>query len=101
MRSGGINSLEECSGHVSNLSGLLEASESSGVVQHVLPAIVRRMLPLTVDWREFAAGWCASFVNICITFPMNKVMFRQVSHLLHPDLIINQKLDVFLHESRT
>ena len=31
------------------------------------------------DMREFVCGWGAAFINITCTFPMNKVMFRQVS----------------------
>ena len=30
------------------------------------------------DCREFVCGWGAAFINITVTFPMNKVMFRQV-----------------------
>jgi len=29
-------------------------------------------------WKEFACGWGAAFINITVTFPINKVMFRQV-----------------------
>ena len=29
-------------------------------------------------WREFVCGWGAAFINITVTFPINKVMFRQV-----------------------
>jgi hypothetical protein len=32
------------------------------------------------DRREFACGWGAAFINICITFPINKVMFRQMAY---------------------
>lgn len=31
----------------------------------------------TNDYEEFFCGWGAAFVNICVTFPINKVMFRQ------------------------
>ena len=31
------------------------------------------------DGREFICGWGAAFINITCTFPMNKIMFRQVS----------------------
>lgn len=30
------------------------------------------------EWREFVCGWGAAFINITVTFPINKVMFRQV-----------------------
>lgn len=32
------------------------------------------------DWREFAAGYGAGVMNIMITFPINKTMFRQQLH---------------------
>jgi hypothetical protein len=28
------------------------------------------------DWREFAAGYGAGVMNIMVTFPINKTMFR-------------------------
>ena len=31
------------------------------------------------EWQEFFCGWGAAFINITVTFPINKVMFRQVS----------------------
>ena len=43
-----------------------------------------RMLPesetfrsATFQYREFICGWGAAFINITVTFPLNKVMFRQ------------------------
>jgi len=32
------------------------------------------------DKREFVCGWGAALVNICTTFPINKIMFRQMVH---------------------
>lgn len=29
---------------------------------------------------EFICGWSAAFVNILITFPINKIMFRQMAY---------------------
>ncbi|XP_045111420.1 mitochondrial nicotinamide adenine dinucleotide transporter SLC25A51-like isoform X2 [Portunus trituberculatus] len=37
-------------------------------------------MPLKEDSREFVCGWGAAFINITVTFPMNKVMFRQMLH---------------------
>jgi len=34
----------------------------------------------TREWPEYAAGWGSGIVNICITFPINKTMFRQQLH---------------------
>lgn len=31
-----------------------------------------------VNWREFACGWGAAFINITVTYPVNKIIFRQV-----------------------
>ena len=35
--------------------------------------------PLNWDLREFICGWGSAFINICVTYPINKVTFRQVS----------------------
>jgi len=34
----------------------------------------------TREWREYAAGWGSGIVNIALTFPVNKTMFRQQLH---------------------
>lgn len=31
-----------------------------------------------IDWRDFACGYGAAVANISITYPINKVIFRQV-----------------------
>ncbi|XP_050083706.1 mitochondrial nicotinamide adenine dinucleotide transporter SLC25A51 [Anopheles aquasalis] len=39
--------------------------------------------PVTVPifcWREFACGWGAAFVNITVTYPIYKMIFRQMLH---------------------
>merc|ERR1719209_450360 len=33
-----------------------------------------------MEWREYGAGWGSGIVNICLTFPVNKTMFRQQLH---------------------
>lgn len=30
-------------------------------------------------WKEFACGWGAAFINVTVTYPINKLIFRQVS----------------------
>ena len=32
------------------------------------------------DWRIFACGWGAAFVNITVTYPIYKTIFRQMLH---------------------
>ena len=32
------------------------------------------------DLNEFVGGWSAAFINILITFPINKIMFRQMAY---------------------
>ena len=32
------------------------------------------------EWREYVSGWGAAVVNILVTFPINKTMFRQMVH---------------------
>merc|ERR1719158_308843 len=39
-----------------------------------------RLTPSTREWREYVAGWGSGIVNICVTFPVNKTMFRQQLH---------------------
>jgi len=39
-----------------------------------------RLTPSTREWREYVAGWGSGIINICITFPVNKTMFRQQLH---------------------
>lgn len=34
----------------------------------------------TFELREFACGWGAAFVNITVTYPIYKVIFRQMLH---------------------
>ena len=36
--------------------------------------------PRPHQWREYAAGLTAGLTNICLTFPVNKTMFRQQLH---------------------
>lgn len=37
---------------------------------------------LTVRWKEFICGGGASFCNIIISYPLNKLIFRQVRLLM-------------------
>lgn len=30
------------------------------------------------DFKEFVCGWGAAVINVSITFPINKIIFRQV-----------------------
>lgn len=30
------------------------------------------------DFKEFICGWGAAVINVSITFPLNKIIFRQV-----------------------
>ncbi|MPC62841.1 hypothetical protein E2C01_056932 [Portunus trituberculatus] len=51
----------------------------SGPVSAPETGSTRLAMPLKEDSREFVCGWGAAFINITVTFPMNKVMFRQVN----------------------
>lgn len=42
--------------------------------------MVLQPLHVSMHQREFFCGWGAAFINICVTFPINKVMFRQMVH---------------------
>lgn len=32
------------------------------------------------NWKEFACGWGAAFINVTVTYPINKIIFRQMLH---------------------
>jgi mitochondrial carrier protein, putative len=42
------------------------------------------------DLREFFCGYGAAFINICITFPINKLIFRQMAYGLNTSLAFQQ-----------
>ncbi|KAK3907731.1 Solute carrier family 25 member 51 [Frankliniella fusca] len=46
------------------------------------------------DWREFVCGLSAAFVNITITFPINKIIFRQIIH----DVGVSRAIQQLSHE---
>ncbi|XP_066972383.1 mitochondrial nicotinamide adenine dinucleotide transporter SLC25A51 [Macrobrachium rosenbergii] len=46
--------------------------------------------PLSEDAREFVCGWGAAFINITVTFPMNKLMFRQMLHGISTSQAVKQ-----------
>ena len=49
------------------------------------------------DRREFLCGWGAALINICSTFPINKIMFRQMVHGVRAKSAINQLRTEGLH----
>lgn len=59
----------------SKSSKLLAGSQLFGHRLDVLPPENEKK-----DYREFVCGYGAAFINICITFPINKVMFRQMAY---------------------
>lgn len=36
-----------------------------------------------INWKEFACGWGAAFINVSVTYPINKLIFRQVSTIFY------------------
>ncbi|XP_054719907.1 mitochondrial nicotinamide adenine dinucleotide transporter SLC25A51-like [Uloborus diversus] len=42
------------------------------------------------EYEEFICGWGSAFINIVITFPINKVMFRQMLHAVDSQHAIRQ-----------
>lgn len=32
------------------------------------------------DWKEYFCGWSCGFINVTITYPINKIIFRQMLH---------------------
>lgn len=52
------------------------------------------------DFNEFICGWGAAVINVTVTFPINKVIFRQVCNLNntnkhffahHDNIVFNHK----------
>lgn len=53
------------------------------------------------SFREFTCGWGASFINIAVTYPIYKVMFRQVSQHLSQTIMQNdtfRQLNIWIWE---
>lgn len=47
--------------------------------QHLFTFIMgESMISKSFEWREFACGWGAAFINVTVTYPVNKLIFRQV-----------------------
>ncbi|BFZ11311.1 hypothetical protein BsWGS_14349 [Bradybaena similaris] len=67
---------------VDNSNLHITAQEHIAVPLHFRPHIQRE--------GEFVCGWSAAFINICITFPLNKIMFRQQLHGISGLRAINQ-----------
>ena len=44
----------------------------------------------TQDWREFVCGWAAASINVTLTFPLNKMIFRQQLYGVHARAAIQQ-----------
>lgn len=55
-----------------------QSKKQSSVWSHPHSQSFDRLLDDKKDYREFFCGYGAAFINICITFPINKVMFRQM-----------------------
>ncbi|GFY71371.1 solute carrier family 25 member 51 [Trichonephila inaurata madagascariensis] len=52
----------------------------ASVDKHEKYRISKNSSPTHVKYEEFICGWGSAFINILITFPINKVMFRQMLH---------------------
>ncbi|KAL3889953.1 hypothetical protein ACJMK2_002268 [Sinanodonta woodiana] len=60
--------------------GVLEKEVNPSYIDSPIPSLLPYKMPIqqqTSEWREFICGWGAAVVNVTITFPINKVMFRQ------------------------
>ncbi|KAG8333304.1 hypothetical protein J6590_000431 [Homalodisca vitripennis] len=68
---------------MSSKGNLVEPSSESVAVIHALPGMSASPSQVTShhsDLDEFLCGWGAAVINIAITFPLNKVIFRQMVH---------------------
>lgn len=48
------------------------------------------------NWREFICGWGAGTMNIAVTYPINKVIFRQVCNPYYKTLCLSRINIIFL-----
>lgn len=40
------------------------------------------------DFKEFICGWGAAVINVSITFPINKIIFRQVCRKVYTNIFL-------------
>ena len=69
-----------------SVSGLMATSSSPSVSS----SSVQMSRDPFWDKREFVCGWGAAVINICTTFPINKVMFRQMVHGVRATRAVDQ-----------
>ncbi|KAL1500920.1 hypothetical protein ABEB36_006339 [Hypothenemus hampei] len=48
----------------------------------------------TFNWQEFVCGWTAAVINVSVTYPINKLIFRQMLH----GIKANHAFDQLKHE---
>lgn len=68
-----------------NLKSSKDGYQSKTEINNNLSVKVQEGLPLwtllklnTNDGREFLCGWGAAVINVAVTYPINKIIFRQV-----------------------
>lgn len=61
----------------------LQLSESQGI-DHTMPLTQSYYIHLfnSFEVKEFVCGWSAAFINITVTYPIYKIIFRQVNYYL-------------------
>jgi len=57
-----------------------DVTKRSSSMERPKSAFVVNGLKAPREWREYVSGWGAATVNICVTFPIHKTMFRQIVH---------------------
>lgn len=71
-----IEKEEEKGGQKKATDVLMESS-----ARHLATAQSREVLRREIrDYPDYACGFAAAVVNICVTFPINKIIFRQMLH---------------------
>ncbi|GBP13016.1 Solute carrier family 25 member 51 [Eumeta japonica] len=64
--------------------GLLEEHCVSEVIMPVEPTVLQE------QWKEFICGGGSAFCNIVISYPLNKIIFRQMMHGVETTRALNQ-----------
>lgn len=57
-----------------------EAGTNFDTMNHQSVNIATLLKLNTNDAREFLCGWGAAVINVTVTYPVNKVIFRQVNN---------------------
>ena len=71
---------DEAAGSGTTFTNFHQINPAEGLTVKSLPRSSMPLITPTHREGEFICGWGAAFINICVTFPINKAIFRQQLH---------------------